>query len=225
MGATPEEEHALGNWTKPKSMPEYYSDHDLRMSFIVKWSLVKACRVSAATVKMTKPDKAWNFSWGSVPTYVPDWKVFRAEATAKAQDMSAKPTVVTAMSLPPSFTTDKSVEVNEASSDCSSDSNVSASSIDDSEDGMEKEGHLHELLLSARTTIVAHGKSAKSLVHLVADDDDDTSVLIKLACSSRLNRSSSTKETAEQLKLGEHMPCKTCRSKWSDYITGFWDEK
>ena len=156
---------------------------------------------------------------------MPDWTVFRADAIAKAQDMSAKPTVVTAMSLPPSFTTDKSVEVNEASSDCSSDSNVSASSLDDSENGMAKEGHLHELLLSARTTIVAHGKSAKSLVHLVADDDDDTSVLIKLACSSRVNRSSSTKETAERLKLGEHMPCKTCRSKWSDYITGFWDEK
>ena len=108
MGATPEEEHALGNWTKPKSMPEYYSDHDLRVSFIVKWSLVKACRVSASTIKMTKPDKAWNFSWGAVPTYVPDWTVFRAEATAKAQDMTAKPTVVTAMSLPrPSLRTNQ----------------------------------------------------------------------------------------------------------------------
>ena len=53
-------------------MPEYYSDHNLRMSFIVKWSLVKACRIAASTVKMTKPDKAWNLFWGSVPTYVPD---------------------------------------------------------------------------------------------------------------------------------------------------------
>ena len=178
MGATPEEEHALGNWSKPKSMPEYYSDHNLRMSFIVKWSLVKACRISASTIKMTNPEKAWNFSWGSVPTYVPDWSVLRAEATAKAQDMTVKSTVATSMYLPPSFTTDKSVEVNKASSDCSSDSNISASSLDDSDDGMAKEGHLHELLVSARSTIVAHGKSAKSLVHLVTDDDDETSMLL-----------------------------------------------
>ena len=61
MGASPEEEHALGNWIKQKTMPEYYSDHNLRMSFIVKWSLVKAYRIAASTVKMTKPDKAWNF--------------------------------------------------------------------------------------------------------------------------------------------------------------------
>ena len=225
MGATPEEEHALGNWSKPKSMPEYYSDHNLRMSFIIKWSLVKACRITASTIKMTKPERAWNFSWGSVPTYVPDWTTLRAEATAKAQDMSVKTTVDTAMYLPPSFTTDKSVEVGKACSDCSSDSNVSNSSVDDSDDGLAREGHLHDLLVSARSTILAHGKSAKSLVHLVTDDDDDKSMLIKLACNSRLNRASSTKETAESLTIGEHMPCKKCQPLWSDYITGFWDEQ
>ena len=190
MGASPEKEHALGNWTKPKTMPEYYSDHDLRTSFIVKWSLVKACRIAASTIKMTKPDKAWHFSWGSVPTYVPDWIVFRSEATAKAQDMTAKPVVETSMILPASFTTEKSVEDITARSDCSEDSSTSNSSLDDSEDGLEKEGHLHELLLAARVTIVAQCKAQKSLVHMVADDDDDSTTLIKLACSSRLNHSS-----------------------------------
>ena len=164
MGASPEEEHAMGNWTKPKTMPEYYSDHDLRMSFIVKWSLVKACRIAASTVKMTKPDKAWNFSWGSVPTYVPDWTVFRAEATATAQDITANRIITTSMSLPSSFTTDKSVEDITARSDCSEDSSTSNSSLDDSEDGLAKEGHLHELLLAARITIVAHGKSEKRVL-------------------------------------------------------------
>ena len=139
--------------------------------------------------------------------------------------MTVKSTVVTSMYLPPSFTADKSVEVNKASSDCSSDSNISASSIDDSDDGMAKEGHLHELLVSARSTIVANGKSAKSLVHLVTDDDDETSMFIKLACNSRLICFSRTKETAESLTLGEHMPCKKCQPLWSDYITGFWDEQ
>ena len=222
MGASPEEEHALGNWTKPKAMPEYDSDHDLRTSFIVKWSLVEACRIAASTIKITKPDKAWNFSWGSVPTYVPDWTVFRSEATAKAQDMTAKPVVETCMILPASFTTDKSVEDITARSDCSEDSSTSNSSLDDSEDGLEKEGHLHELLLAARVTISAHGKAPKSLVRMVADDDGSTT-LIKLACSSRLTRASSTKETAEQLTIGEHLACKKCCSLWPDYITGFWD--
>ena len=111
-----------------------------------------------------------------------------------------------------------------ARSDCSEDSSTSNSSLDDSEDGLAKESHLQELLLAARITIVAHGKAAKSLVHMVADDDDDDSTtLIKLSCSSTLNRSSSTKETAEQLKEWEHMPCKKCCSLWPDYITGFWD--
>ena len=72
MGATPEEENALDNWAGKKSMADYYSDHNLRTSLIVKWLLVKACRVAASTVKKTKPDKAWNFSWGAVPSYVPD---------------------------------------------------------------------------------------------------------------------------------------------------------
>ena len=174
MGASPEEEHALENWAKPKTMPEYYSDHDLRMSFIVKWSLVKACRIAASPVKMTKPDKAWNFSWGSVPTYVPDWTVFRAEATAKAQDMTAKPMIATSMSLPSSFTADKSDEEITARSDCSDDSSTSNSSLDDPEDGLKKEGHFHELLLAARITIVAHGKAPKSLLHIVPDDDEST---------------------------------------------------
>ena len=149
--------------------------------------------------------------------------VFRAEATAKAEDITAKPIVTTSMSLPSSSTTDKSIEDITAHSDCSEDSSTSNSSLDDSEDGLAKEGHLHELLLAARITIVAHGRAAKSLVHMVADDDDDSTTLIKLACSSRLNRSSSTKETAEQQKWGEHMPCKKCCSLWPDYITGFWD--
>ena len=169
--------------------------------------------------------KMYPYKGGRDGTYVPDWSTLRAEATAKAQDMTVKPTVDTSMYLPPSFTTDKSVEVGKACSDCSSDSNVSNSSVDDSDDGLAKEGHLHDLLVSARSTILAHGKSAKSLVHLVTDDDDDTSMLIKLACNSRLNRSSSTKETAESLTLGEHMPCKKCQPLWSDYITGFWDEQ
>ena len=216
-------EHALGNWPKPQTMPEYYSDHNLRMSFIVKWSLVKACRIAASTVKMTKPDKAWNFSWGTDPTYVPDWTVVRAEATAKAADITAKPVVTTSMPLPSLSTADKSIEGLTARSDCSEDSSTSNSSLDDSDDGLAKGSHLRELLLAARITIVAHGKAAKSLVHLVADEDDDSTSLIKLACSSRLNLSFSTKEAAEQLKVGEHMPCKKCCSLWPDYTTGFWD--
>ena len=158
-----------------------------------------------------------------MPTYVPDWTVFRAEATAKAEDMTATPIVATSMSLPSSFTADKSVEDTAVHSDCSEDSSTLNSSLDDSEDGLEKEGHLHELLLAARITIAAHGKAIKSLVHMVADDDDDSTALIKLACNSRLNRSSYIKETAEQLKVGKHMPCKKCCSQWPDYITGFWD--
>ena len=127
------------------------------------------------------------------------------------------------MTLPSSFTADKSVKDTAVNSDCSEDSSTSNSSWDDSQDGLKKEGHLHELLLTARITIVAPGKVPESLVHMVADDDDDSTTLIKLACDSRLNRSSSTKETAEQLKVGEHMPCKKCSSQWPDYITGFWD--
>ena len=223
MGATPEEEHALGNWTKKKSMPDYYSDHNLRMSFIVKWLLVKSCRVIASTEEKTKPDKAWNFSWGSVPSDVPDLSVYRAEATAKAEDMTSRPVEMTTMTLPASFTTDKSSEDTAKGSDCSDDSSSSNSFLDDSEGGLEKEGHLHELLLAARTTIVAHGKAPKSPVHMVADDDDDSTTLIKLACKSRLNHASSKEETVEQLKVGEHMPCKKCVTQWPDYITGFWD--
>ena len=107
-------------------------------------------------------------------------------------------------------------------SDSSSSSN---SSLDDSEAGLENEGRLHELLLAARTNILAHGRSSTSLVHMVSpdDDDDDRTPLIKLVCNSQLNRSSSVKETAEQLKVGEHEPCSKCRKQWPDSITSFWD--
>ena len=135
--------------------------------------------------------------------------------------MTATPIVATSMTLPASFTADKSVEDTAVNSDCSGDSSTSNSSLDDSEGGLEKEAHLRELLLAARTTIVAHGKALKSLVHMVSDDDDDSTTLIKLACNSRLNRSSSIKETVEQLKVVEHVPCKKCITQWPHYITGF----
>ena len=64
----------------------------------------------------------------------------------------------------------------------------SNSSLDDSEAGRENEDHLNELLVAARTTIVFHGKAKKSLKHMVAPDDDSSTPLIKLVCSSRLNR-------------------------------------
>ena len=137
--------------------------------------------------------------------------------------MTAKLIARTSLSLPASFTTDKSNEDTTVNSDCSEDSSSSNSSLDDSEDGLAKEGHLHDLLPAARTTMVAHGKAPKLLIHMVSDEDDDSTSLIKLACSSRLNRTSSIKETAEKIKVGEHMPCKKCITLWPDYITGFWD--
>ena len=121
------------------------------------------------------------------------------------------------MSISKSFTQDDEDEGKESDSTFSSNS-----SLDDSEEGRENEGHLHDLLLAARTTVVAHGKTSKSLVHVVAPDDDRDTPLIKLVCSSRLNRISSIMTTTEQLTLGAHKPCTQCMKNWLDY-TSFWD--
>ena len=95
----------------------------------------------------------------------------------KAEDITAKPIQRTYMTLPESFTMDEEDKGRE------SDSSSPNSPLDDSEAGLENEGHLHELLLAARTTIVAHGQSPKSLVHIVSPDGDDSTPLIKLVCS------------------------------------------
>ena len=91
-------------------MADHYSANNLRLSLVVKWMLVKACRVTGSTLKKTKPDKAWNFSWGAVPTYAPDWSVDEAEALAKAEDITTKPIQRTFMTIPESYTQDKNDE-------------------------------------------------------------------------------------------------------------------
>ena len=152
-----------------------------------------------------------------MPSYVHDWVAYKAEAIANAEDITAKPFEGTYMTFPESFTMDEEDKGKE------SDSSSSNSSLDDPEAGLEHEGHLHDVLVAARTTIVAHGKAPTSLVHMVSPDDDSSTPLIKLVCSSRSNRTSSIMETAEQLKLGARNPCAKCKKQWPDYMTGFWD--
>ena len=132
---------------------------------------------------------------GSVPTYVPDWTVHRAEAFTKAENITATSIERTFVTIFKSFTQDggKGMESDSTSS--------SGSSMDGSESGQEHEGHPHELLVVARSTFVAHGKAPSSLVHQVAPDDDKDITVIKLMYKSRLNLESSTMETAEKLKL------------------------
>ena len=49
MGASDEEEASLGNWQKGQTMSAHYSAHSERLSFGIKYKIIKACKLAAKT--------------------------------------------------------------------------------------------------------------------------------------------------------------------------------
>ena len=90
IGASDEEEAFWGNWQTGQSMSAHYSAHSERLSFGIKFKLIKAGKFAAkAHDNIESLETAWICSWRDVPAHVPCRKQLNEEAVSKARSISA----------------------------------------------------------------------------------------------------------------------------------------
>ena len=192
------------------------------------WQPNRQSRQSAKRI-LTAP---WDFERGDIPLHVPFTDAIQqtflresVDITNEAEWSAARLGMSLHFAGPTGFHTSLDFPTAEEDSfqaepDADSDGD---SSLDDSEEGEQEEGHQAELLAIARSTVLVGGKGKATKVHPLRDDDNGLSNIVSVSCGLRVFCTSARVENAENFLINKRKPCKDCMLLWPDIITTLFD--